>query len=37
METHMPMIGSWQFFAGWIVAGFALWAFAWFFVFRDRE
>lgn len=37
MEANMPIIGSWQFFAGWAVAGLILWAFAWFFVFRDKE
>ncbi len=37
MEANMPAIGSWQFFAGWVVAGLVPWAFAWFFLFRDEE
>lgn len=32
---NFPMIGSWQFFAGWLIGGLLLWGVAWFFLFRD--
>ncbi len=32
---NFPIIGSWQFFAGWLIAGLLFWAVAWFFLFRD--
>ena len=33
--NNFPKIGSWQFFAGWIVGGLLLWAIAWLTIFRD--
>ncbi len=37
METSLPFfnIGSWRFFAGWVVAGLIVWAVG-AYVFRDK-
>jgi hypothetical protein len=36
MDMHVPIIGSWQFFAGWVVAGLFLWGVA-AYTFRDKS